>query len=106
MSMCRAPASTVMVLASILRMRFIFIRRRVPPSAAAQGAVEWLEPAARTRRIFRRVLHDGDNIIHRICIDDDSRMRDEIAEPVGHFEVCHSPLPSRAPHPAGLGYGS
>jgi hypothetical protein len=48
MSMCRAPASTVMVSASILRMRFIFIRRRVPPSATAQGAAEWLEPAART----------------------------------------------------------
>src|SRR3984885_2812549 len=48
MSMCRAPASTVILSASILRMRFIFIRRRVPPSATAQGAVEWLEPVART----------------------------------------------------------
>src|SRR5271166_1050975 len=48
MSMCRAPASTVMVSVPICRIRFIFIRSSVPASATPQGAVEWLEPTART----------------------------------------------------------
>ena len=48
MSMCRAPASTVIVSAPMSRIRFIFIRISVPPSATPQGEVEWLEPTART----------------------------------------------------------
>ena len=48
MSMCRAPASTVIVSGPMFRIRFIFIRISVPPSATPQGEVEWLEPTART----------------------------------------------------------
>ena len=48
MSMWMAPASTVSESALTLRIRFIFIRITVPPSAVPQAVVEWLEPTART----------------------------------------------------------
>src|ERR1700722_6670833 len=52
---------------------------------------------AHRRRIFRRVLHDGDDVIHRIRVDDDPRMRDKIAEPVGYFRISQTSLLGRPP---------
>src|SRR5260370_14922253 len=47
--MAIAPACTVTVSLPISRMLFILdILIRVPPSATPTGAVEWLEPTART----------------------------------------------------------
>ncbi len=44
---------------------------------------------AHRRRIFRRVLEHGDDVVDRGGVDDDLGMRDHIAEPVGDFGIGH-----------------
>ena len=68
----------------MLRIWSIFIRTRVPPSASAAGSGRMIG-ADRThgRRIDgMESQKNGDDVVDRGRVDDDLRMRDDVAKPV------------------------
>ena len=94
MSMCRAPASTVIVSAPILQdpVHLHPDQRAAVGGAAGRRGMVGADRAHR-RGVFRGILQYGDDVVHGVGVDDDAGMRDHVAEPVGDFEIGHGSSP-------------